>query len=570
VLEHALQTYCDSALVSSATQKTSPVVEGSQLGCADALRSLKRNWWQHQLLAVVWLVFVLVLSLGLLVCHLLRQPVAEHIPCCARVLGMSGIEEGLGLLGRSTHNCAAPWYHPASLDCNDSRRAAYRVLHVIRACWSVAASASIIALAVVVMPGSYQALWGRLIDMCRMCYYAVTMAEFAVAMLLSMPTVLSAYGFLDFARVRLSPGACVLLFVSCAWVMFLFMVVVVGVWFTVWAYVFMIVALFGVPEHKLPGNKLNVCAYTTMRFMCQGLVAALPYALISSAAINALLVTDACDSTCKALLWASLLLSLSRFAAEVFCLAVLTHRLRARCFVTAIVDIIHHLQPHQAGTPGGSAAPPSRALSRRVHDSPSGPCMQVAEPAMLDLVKLEPGLAAHRHGGPNINAQAQVAPGAAAGDVLKAPIMDAEQSATQGGGSTHQAGGVSMQLAAQQHSSSVADEHSCCSSSWAGQAGWPQQYPKFTVVYVWVVSLLVAVFVCVVCSQFIWPWLFVVDSGYNSYTLTVTYSSLLVSPRPYSLLDLWSNWRLSGSVKGSLAALGWCDWGDVTCNLTAV
>jgi hypothetical protein len=94
----------------------------------------------------------------------------------------------------------------------------------------------------------------------------------------------------------------------------------------------------------------------------------------------------------------------------------------------------------------------------------------------------------------------------------------------------------------------------------------PQQYPRFTVVYVWVVTVLVGAFVCVVCSNIIWPWLFFDPAEYPAeYGLFAS-----ASIRSYSLLDVWGTWKLSSSVKGSLVALGSCDLWRVTCNLTAV
>jgi hypothetical protein len=107
-----------------------------------------------------------------------------------------------------------------------------------------------------------------------------------VAMLLVVPGVLSAYGFLDFARMRFSMKCCVLLFFSFAWVVFLVVVFGMGAWFITIADLYMLAALFGVPHHKLLGNKLNVNAYTSLRFMCQGVVQALPSALISTASLT--------------------------------------------------------------------------------------------------------------------------------------------------------------------------------------------------------------------------------------------------------------------------------------------
>jgi hypothetical protein len=366
-------------------------------------------------------------------------------------------------------------------------------------------------------------------------------APVVVTMLLVVPGVLSAYGFLDFAILRFSMGCCVLLFISFAWVIFLVVVFGVGAWFITVADLYMIVALCGVPHHKLLGNKLNVDAYTTVRFMCQGLVQALPSALISTAAIDALLVADTrypASFLVTQVLWASLVLSMSRFAWEVVSLAVLTHRLGAHCFVTAIVDVVHHLPPGKSSRPCEAAAPPDRSLSevsergRGSHKSPAGY-------ASLDH-------------------------GQAPKEIQELSAVQVEQPPGENV-AVCQAGAVPAQTAVQLHSRpSVAEGASCCSSC-GGRACWPQQYPKFTVVYVWVVSLLVGAFVCVVCSHIIWPWLFVDESYYYSYNRLPA-----AALWPYSLLGLWGNWRLSGSVKGSLAALGSCDLQYITCNLTTV
>jgi hypothetical protein len=370
-------------------------------------------------------------------------------------------------------------------------------------------------------------------------FIVVLSAPAGVTMLLIVPGVLSAYGVLDFARVRFSLGCCVLLFFSFAWVLLLLIVGVVGGWFIVMADMYMLVALCGVPHHKLLGNKLNMGAYTTLRFMCQGLLQALPSALISTAAIDVLLVTDAHPRSpfgqhVKIVYWASLLLSMSRFAWEVFSLAALTHKMRAPCFVTAIVDLVHHLQPQQASD-----------SCDRPHDSHS------AQAGLASLLPVETPAS----GGP----QAALTGSKGAPSEQAAPYVPAEPAAEGAA-----AGPVSMQAAVQMHGSSSAVEGVSCCSSWGGRACWPQQYPKFTVVYVWVVAVLAGAFVCVVCSHFIWPWL-VLDMLESDSFEPLPAESV----RPYSLLGLWGNWKLSGSVKGSLKALGGCDLQYITCNLTA-
>jgi hypothetical protein len=389
-------------------------------------------------------------------------------------------------------------------------------------------------------------------------------APVVVTMLLIVPGVLSAYGFLDFARMRLSMGCCFLLFISFAWVIFLVIVFGIGAWFVVIADFYMLLALCGVPEHKLLGNKLNVGAYTTLRFMCQGVVLALPSALISTAAIDALLVAVTADpdvSVIMQLLWASLLLSMSRFAWEVVSLAVLTHRLQARCFVTAVVDVVHHLQPGQSSRSCVVAAGPGSSLSEvsgRGHDGHKS----------QGLAGLDYGQASADRKGPGMLYEAAqsshavlTARKAAPTEIQELSAVRVEQPADENV-DVCQAGGVPAQTAVQLRGSlSAAEGASCC----GGRACLPQQYPRFTVVYAWVVVLLVGAFVCVVCSHIIWPWLFVRKSDYSPDNRMPA-----AALWPYSLLGLWGNWKLSDSFKGSLVALGSCDLWNVTCNLTAV
>jgi hypothetical protein len=276
--------------------------------------NLKRNWFQHQLLAMLWLVFLLGLVLGLLALYLLRQWSSKHKHCCKALQGF------LGACGNLV-SAIPPSYHPVILpvDCNKSAwgSVVHRLLPIMRGCWYAADVAIIITLCfellMVATDGGPAAL-DRAVGWQLWWLLAVTCAPVAVTMVLSMPSVLSAYGFLDFVRVRFSMGCCVLLFFSFAWVVFLMIVCGVGCWFIVLADMYMLVALCGVPERKLLGNKLNVITYTTLRFMCQGVVHALPSALISTSILDALLVAEVRNSYLTQLLWASLLLSMSRFA----------------------------------------------------------------------------------------------------------------------------------------------------------------------------------------------------------------------------------------------------------------
>ena len=538
----ALHTYCTTALASDAAQQASSLGDGSKLGCADALLSLKSNWYQHQLLAVLWLLFVLGLLLGLLVLHLLRHHSKGSIHCCPSPPScMFRAWNCLSSLVKET----PPSYHLTSLPSNQGKSSrcctVALVLRILRACWFVAEIAMDVGVLITLqmMFGGLPELVESAISQHLLWYIVVLSAPAGVTMLLAVPSVMSAYGVLDFARVRYSVGCCVLLFFSLAWVLLMLIVGVVGGWFIVMADMYMLVALCGVPHHKLLGNKLNMGAYTTLRFMCQGLIQALPWALISTAAIDMLLVTDAHPSDplgrhVKGVLWASLLLSMSRFAWEVFSLAATTYKLRAPCFVTAIVDVVHHLQPQQASSPS--------EISDRPHNSHSD----------------QTGLESLPLGEAQAPAGTQVAVTGSKGAPAEqaAPSVPSELAAVPEG-----AGPASMQAAVQTHGSTSAVAGVSCCSSWGGRACWPQQYPRFTVVYVWVVSLLAGAFVCVVCSHFIWPWL-VFDMS-ESEPLPAE------SVRPYSLLGLWGNWKLSGSIKGSLKALGSCDLRDITCNLTA-
>jgi hypothetical protein len=397
---------------------------------------------------------------------------------------------------------------------------------------------------------------------------AMVCAPCVVTMLLIVPSVMSSYGFLDFARMRYSIGCCFLLFFSFAWVVFLGLVSGVGVWFVVIADLYMLAALWGVPHQKLLGNKLDVGAYTTLRFLCQGVVHALPSALISTAAIDALLPVAVTPgpgcSFIMQLLWASLLLSMSRFAWEVISLAVLTHRLRAHCFVTAIVDVVHHLQPEQPRRYCEGTAPPglNRPLSvvseRGLdgHEAQAG----LASPDLGHALGRQQGPSGTRQQAKSVLTDRKAAPV----EIQEMPAGQVEQPAGEIV-AVGPAGAVPAQTAVQLHSSPSGTEGASSCRSCGGWACWPQKYPKFTVVYVWVLVLLVGAFVSVVCSHIIWPWLYVRKLDY------ILYKNLpAAAVQPYSLQGLWVNWKLSGSMKGSVAALGSCDVRDITCNLTAI
>jgi hypothetical protein len=115
----------------------------------------------------------------------------------------------------------------------------------------------------------------------------------------------------------------------------------------------MLLAVVGVPAKLLQGNRLNLPAYTTVRYLCEGIVEALPSALISTAALNQQLLSQNTDYMQLGAFWMSLIFSMLRIARELYKLACLTHDLDACCFSTAILDMIYHVQPQQ----GGGAVP---------------------------------------------------------------------------------------------------------------------------------------------------------------------------------------------------------------------
>jgi hypothetical protein len=553
-VEGVLQSYCTTALASSAAQDASLSADGSKLGCADALANLKRNWYQHQLLAVVWLLFVLGLFLGLLAIHLLRHHLKYNFDRCVALQGIFRAGSCFGSVVKER----APSHHPNSLPHNQSKSGscctASLLLHIIRACCFVAEIVmdvwAFLLLVIVadriggVASANYQRVWW---------YIVVLSAPAGVTMLLAVPSVLSAYGVLDFARVRYSVGCCVLLFFSLAWVLLLLIVGVVGGWFIVMADMYMLVALCGVPHRKLLGNKLNMSAYTTLRFMCQGLLQALPSALICTAAIDTLLVTNRSRGGLitrhdNSVFWASLLLSMSRLAWEVFSLAALTYQLQAPCFVTAIVDVVHHLQPQQASSPS--------EVTGELHGTHRD---------QAGLESLVPGQPVGNMPQAPLGAQAALTESSKCAEHAGSSVSEEKPAAECAAGV--QAGATPMQTAEQLHSSAAAAEGALCCSSWGGRACWPQQYPRFTVVYVWVVSLLAGAYMCVVCSHIVWPWLVFNIDWLNLKTSIEPLPAAAL--RSYSLLGLWGNWRLSGSARGSLQVLGSCDVQAITCNLTA-
>lgn len=574
LVEGVLALYCSSALALKAAARVLPLADSSQFGCADALKLLKQNWLQHQLLAILWLVYVVGLVVGLLACWLLRHVSDKHLHCC----GASQQSTIVCGSWESFIHRVSPSYHASTPHQDHSKSTSgctiYRVLSIVRACWysvDVAISVGVFFEMFTLRTVFLTSNWGlptpvvRAIGWWVWWLLAVVCAPFLVTMLLIAPSVLSAYGLLDFARMRISMKWCFLLFFSFAWVVLLGIVFGVGAWFVVIADLYMLIELWGLPKRKLLGNKLNVNAYTTLRLMCQGLVHALPSALICTAIIDALLVT----TYNVHVVWASLLLSMSRFAWEVFSLAMLTHRLGASCFISAIVDVVHHLQPGQSKVPCEASALPCTPLSEvsvRGHDGHN---------VQAGLASPGVGHASGQREGPSVIAHVAQGRNATPTEIDEMPSMQAEEPAASGV-ADGQALAASTQTAVHLHNTASAFEGTSCCSTWGERASWPQQYPRFTVVHVWVVSLLVGAFVCVACSHIIWPygdaWVYVglgrrVDT---SYLYSVGYKRLpAASVRPYSLLGLWGNWSLSASEKGSVAALGSCGVRDITCNLTA-
>jgi hypothetical protein len=564
--------YCSSALALEAAARVLPLADSSQFGCADALKLLKQNWLQHQLLAILWLVYVVGLVVGLLACWLLRHVSDKHLHCC----GASQQSTIVCGSWESFIHRVSPSYHAPTPHQDHSKSTSgctvYRVLSIVRACWysvDVGISVSVFYAMFFLANRGLPTPVARAIGWWVWWLLAVVCAPFLVTMLLIAPSVLSAYGLLDFARMRISMRWCLLLFFSFAWVVLLG----VGAWFVVIADLYMLIELWGLPKRKLLGNKLNVNAYTTLRLMCQGLVQALPSALICTAIIHALLVTtynvkDG-DHDIMHVVWASLLLSMSRFAGEVFSLAMLTHRLGASCFISAIVDVVHHLQPGQSKVPCEVSALPCTPLSEVSERGYDGHNVQagLASPGV--------GHASGQREGPSVIPHVAQGRNATPTEIDEMPSMQAEEPAASGV-ADGQALAASTQTAVQLHNTASAFEGASCCSTWGERASWPQQYPRFTVVHVWVVSLLVGAFVCVACSHIIWPygdaWVYVVliRRVNTSYLYSVGYKRLpAASVRPDSLLGLWGNWRLSASEKGSVAALGSCGVWDITCNLTA-
>jgi hypothetical protein len=148
----------------------------------------------------------------------------------------------------------------------------------------------------------------------------------------------------------------------------------VGVWYILVADFYMLLAVVGVPAKFMPGNRLNLPAYTAVRYLCEGLLEALPSALVSTAALDQQVLSQETNYMQLGVFWLSLIFSMLRIARELYKLAQLTHELDACCFSTAIPDMIYHvqLQPQQGAGASAQGQLPGSA-SKGLGNSSSKP-----------------------------------------------------------------------------------------------------------------------------------------------------------------------------------------------------
>ena len=335
----------------------------------------------------------------------------------------------------------------------------------------------------------------------------VFIVQYAAGILLTLPPTLAAYGIFDYQRLQFSWGCCTLVFFTNAFWIFIGLFFFVGAWYIMVADCYMLLAVVGVPARLLQGNRLNLPAYTTVRYLCEGIVEALPSALISTAALNQQLLSQNTDYMQLGVFWMSLIFSMLRIARELYKLACLTHDLDACCFSTAILDMIYHVQPQQGAGPaaahanvsaqGQSGGPdqegPSSSHSTKAPVSFYGPVVSPPQPDTgmtrdSTRVTSEVGL---------ISAGSLGAPQGIF--VLQDFEGSGFEAAAAADGLAAGAGGAEGAVPG---SSTSKQRRSCC---WRCQSC--TEYPTVLAVYVYCCLACIMVYLLLVCSDVAYPWL---------------------------------------------------------------
>lgn len=350
----------------------------------------------------------------------------------------------------------------------------------------------------------------------------VFVMQYAAGILLTLPPTLAAYDVFNYQRLQFSWGCCTLVFFTGAFGIFVGIFFCVGLWYILVADVYMLLAVVGVPAKLLQGNRLNLSAYTTVRYLCEGILEALPSALISTAILNQQLLHEQKEYTQLGVFWLSLVFSMLRIARELYKLAESTHKLRACCFSTAILDMIYHVQPQQ----GAGAAPVQGSGAGKVKQGPAN-TYSLQAPALIGgscgdsavVTAPQPDTGMTRDstgGGPESNL---------AGGGLLASASSIECDSQQRGSS---GSGAAAVAAADTAATVDGDEggvlHGSSSSNTSKQRSgccWRCQscteYPTVLAVYVYCCLGCIMAYLLLVCSDVIYPWLMAASKGMQTY-----------------------------------------------------
>ena len=263
----------------------------------------------------------------------------------------------------------------------------------------------------------------------------------------------------------------------------------------------MLLAVVGVPAKFMPGNRLNLPAYTAVRYLCEGLLEALPSALVSTAALDQQVLSQETNYMQLGVFWLSLMFSMLRIARELYKLPCPTHDLDACCFSTAILDMIYHVQQPQQGAGASAQGQLPGNASRGLGNSSSKPA-----PASM----CRPIIAAPQHTGmtgdsavtPSVSlAVADSSAGASGSPQIRSVSSDAAVAADTSVAGVVSAGGL---LPA---SSNSKDSGGCC---WSCQSC--TDYPSVLAVYVYCCLGCLVVYLLLVCSDVAYPWLLSADA----------------------------------------------------------
>ena len=327
----------------------------------------------------------------------------------------------------------------------------------------------------------------------------VFVVQYAAGILLTLPPTLAAYGIFNYQRLKFSCGCCMMVFLTGAAGVFVGLFFFVGVWYILVADFYMLLAVVGVPAKLLQGNRLNMPAYTTVRYLCEGIIEALPSALISTAALNQQLLSQETNVMQLGVFWMSLIFSMLRIARELYKLACLTHDLDACCFSTAILDMIYHVQPQQ----GAGAAPAQGQLSgspSRKGSISSHSAVAASTQAPASGPVCGPAVTAPQPDTGMTRDSAVVNPGdGLTGDGSSAGVDVSQQSASS---CSEAAAAVDAPAAAPVSSTSNWQWDGCC---WRCQSC--TEYPTVLAVYVYCWLGCIMVYLLLVCTDVAYPWL---------------------------------------------------------------